>query len=253
VTIKQGLIGKVAVVLGGSQGIGYRVAFQLAMEGAHVCILARNKTALQKVLQDIQDHGGQASTYSVDAISREDLDLVFQKIKQSHSGVDIFIHLVGGFTKFMALEEIAEKEWHDVLQLNVTSAFLATQTIEPILNDSARLVYIGSIAGLGPNPHAKSYMPYGVAKAGLATMVKYLAKDFGHRKITVNMVSPGTTATERVRQLRGDEALEELANRNPLNHVLQPEDCAAAILFFVSPQAQGITGINLNVNAGSVM
>jgi short-subunit dehydrogenase len=99
VTIKQGLIGKVAVVLGGSQGIGYRVAFQLAMEGAHVCILARNKIALQKISQDIQDHGGQATAYSVDAISREDLDLVFQKIKQSYGGVDIFIHLVGGFNR----------------------------------------------------------------------------------------------------------------------------------------------------------
>jgi NAD(P)-dependent dehydrogenase (short-subunit alcohol dehydrogenase family) len=181
------------------------------------------------------------------------LENIFIHIHDRFGKVDIFVHLVGGFTEFIPFEKITEHEWNQVLQLNLTSALLATQKIEPFLNDGARIVYTGSIAGLGPSPAVKSYMPYGVAKAGLMTMVKYLAKEFGSRKITVNSVSPGSTATERVRKIRGDAGLLEVAKGNPLNHVLQPEDSAAAILFLVSPQAQGITGTNLNVNAGSVM
>jgi NAD(P)-dependent dehydrogenase (short-subunit alcohol dehydrogenase family) len=247
------LSGKLAIVVGGSQGIGSTVAIQLAQEGAHVCILARNQDTLDDLVQTIQQLGGQANAYAVDATSSMALENIFIHIHDRFGKVDIFVHLVGGFTEFIPFEKITEHEWNQVLQLNLTSALLATQKIEPFLNDGARIVYTGSIAGLGPSPAVKSYMPYGVAKAGLMTMVKYLAKEFGSRKITVNSVSPGSTATERVRKIRGDAGLLEVAKGNPLNHVLQPEDSAAAILFLVSPQAQGITGTNLNVNAGSVM
>ncbi len=252
-TLSKSLSGKLAIVLGGSQGIGATVSRQLAQEGAHVCVLARNKDTLDDLIKDIQELGGKASAFSVDATSSEALASTFTSIHKQFGKVDIFVHLVGGFTQFIPFEKITEQEWNQVLQLNLTSAMLSTQKIEPLLKDGARVVYIGSIAGLGPSPSAKSYMPYGVAKAGLMTMVKYLAKEFGSRKITVNSVSPGSTATERVRKIRGDDGLLEVAKGNPLNHVLQPEDSAAAILFLVSQQAKGITGSNLNVNAGSVM
>jgi NAD(P)-dependent dehydrogenase (short-subunit alcohol dehydrogenase family) len=252
-SVPLSLSGKLAIVIGGSQGIGSTVAMQLAQEGAHVCILARNQDTLDELVQTIHQLGGQANAYAVDATSSAALENIFIHMHECFGKVDIFVHLVGGFTEFIPFEKITEQEWNQVLQLNLTSALLATQKIEPFLNDGARIVYTGSIAGLGPSPVAKSYMPYGVAKAGLMTMVKYLAKEFGSRKITVNSVSPGSTATERVRKIRGDAGLLEVAKGNPLNHVLQPEDSAAAILFLVSPQAQGITGTNLNVNAGSVM
>jgi NAD(P)-dependent dehydrogenase (short-subunit alcohol dehydrogenase family) len=253
ISLSHSLSGKLAIVVGGSQGIGSTVVMQLAEQGAHVCVLARNKGALDHLVQTIHQEGGQANAYAVDATSSTALESIFTNIHEQFGKVDIFVHLVGGFTEFIPFEKITEEEWNQVLQLNLTSAMLATQKIAPFLNDGARVVYTGSIAGLGPSPSAKSYMPYGVAKAGLMTMVKYMAKEFGPRKITVNSVSPGSTATERVRKIRGDAGLLEVAKGNPLNHVLQPEDSAAAIMFLVSPQAKGITGTNLNVNAGSVM
>jgi 3-oxoacyl-[acyl-carrier protein] reductase len=112
---------------------------------------------------------------------------------------------------------------------------------------------LGSIAGVSPNPHAKSYLPYGAAKAGVLGYTKHLAKELGGFGITVNAVSPGTTATERVMQIRSENDLQQLAAANPLNHRIEPSDSAAAVLFLASPQAKGITGVNLNVNAGSVM
>lgn len=247
------LQGQVAVITGGSQGIGRSVALKLAHEGAHICLLARNKDTLDQVVAEIQNLGGSACAYPVDASSNQQLTTTFEKIKEEHQSVDIFIHLVGGFKKIIPFEEITEQEWHDVFQLNLTSAFLSTQKVLPIMNDRGRIVYMGSIAGSGPNPYTKSYLPYGVAKAGLVVMVKHLAKEFGHRGITVNCVSPGTTATERVVAIRGEQGIRDLAQSNPLKHILQPQDSAAAVMFLVLPEAAGITGININVNAGSVM
>jgi len=245
--------GKLAIVLGGSKGIGAETSQQLASQGAIVCVVARNKKDIDSVVQSIKDLGGTAFGYALDATLTVELENTFQKIHREHGTIDILINLVGGFSKFISFENITELEWNQVIQMNLTTAFFSCQKIYPLMNDFGRIVLVGSIAGLGPNPYAKSYMPYGIAKSGLITMVKYLAHEFGSRGITVNCVSPGSTATDRVVELRGEEGLQELAKRNPLNHVLQPEDSASTIVFLASQQAQGITGINVNVNAGSVM
>jgi NAD(P)-dependent dehydrogenase (short-subunit alcohol dehydrogenase family) len=243
---------KVAIVLGGSKGIGAQTSVQLAQHGATVCVLARNLKEIDSVIKTIHELGGKAYGYLVDVSISVDLENTLKKIQQEH-GIDIVVNLVGGFTKFINFENISEQEWQQVMHLNLTTAFHVCQKVYPLINDFGRVVLIGSIAGLGPNPNAKSYLPYGVAKSGLITMVKYLAIEFGAKKVTVNCVSPGTTATQRVKDLRGEENLITLAQKNPLHHILQPEDSASTILFLVSPQAQGITGTNINVNAGSVM
>ena len=247
------LTGKVAIILGGTKGIGASTSLQLAHQGANVCILARTKDEVDHLVSTIHAFGGKASGYVVDALRSDELENTFQTIRQNQGGIDIFINLVGGFSQFVPFEAISEQEWNRVLHLNLTSVFMACQKVYPLMNPSGRIVLVGSIAGLGPNPHAKSYIPYGVAKSGLITMVKYLATECGSRMITVNCVSPGSTATERVIELRGEDGLIDLAKKNPLNHVLVPEDSASTIVFLASPQAQGITGINVNINAGSVM
>ena len=150
------LQGQVAVITGGSQGIGRSVALKLAHEGAHICLLARNKDTLNQVAAEIHNLGGSASTYPVDASSNQQLTTTFEKIKEEHKSVDIFIHLVGGFKKIIPFEVITEQECHDVFQLNLTSAFLAKQKVLPIINDQGRIVYLGSIEGLGPNRYTKS-------------------------------------------------------------------------------------------------
>ena len=153
------------------------------------------------------------------------------------------------------MTEITEIEWDEVLNVNLKSVFLCTQAVVPWMKirPSGRIILLGSIAGVSPNPHAKSYLPYGAAKAGVLGYTKHLAKELGGFGITVNAVSPGTTATERVMQIRSENDLQQLAAANPLNHRIEPSDSAAAVLFLASPQAKGITGVNLNVNAGSVM
>lgn len=243
------------LITGATQGIGRETALQFAKEGAHVCAFARNQDGLDDLLEQIYTNGGSASGYAVDVTDRVALFQTIYALGQSLSQLHIFVHAVGGFKKLLPFDEVLELEWDEVMNLNLKSAFLCSQAVLPWMKNvqSGRMIMLGSIAGLAPNPYAKSYLPYGVAKAGLIGFTKHLAKELGVFGITVNAISPGTTATDRVIQIRGEAALQQLAAANPLNCRIEPQDCAAAILFLASAQAKAITGINLNVNAGSVM
>ena len=254
-TITYQWTGKVVLVAGASKGIGREVAIHFAMGGARVFLVARDATKLRQTQLAIEALGGQSSCLPTDLTSTQAIEKMLKQLGEETDVIDIVVNAVGGFIKFARFEEISEAEWDEVNGLNLKSAFMLSQKILPFLKASraGRMIHVASIAGLGPNPHAPSYLPYGVAKGGLITLVKYLAKVLGEFGITVNAVSPGTTATERVTKLRGREGLEQLAKANPLQHVLEPQDTCQAILFLASSQAKAITGINLNVNAGSVM
>ena len=116
-----------------------------------------------------------------------------------------------------------------------------------------RIISISSGAGVGPNPYAPSYLPYGAGKAGLIGFSKLLARDIGEYGVTVNTVAPGTTLTPRVRKVRDAASIERIKNQNPMKTLVEPEDCAAAVLFLASKDARYITGVNLNVNAGNII
>ena len=247
--------GVIVVVTGASQGIGKEIALQFAREGAHVCALARNQIDLDGLVEKIKATGGHASAHAVDVTKAVSIRETINEIGQTYAHIDILVHAVGGFKRLLPVEEITEIEWDEVLNINLKSVFLCTQAVVPWMKirPSGRIILLGSIAGVSPNPHAKSYLPYGAAKAGVLGYTKHLAKELGGFGITVNAVSPGTTATERVMHIRSENDLQKLAAANPLNHRIEPSDSAAAVLFLASPQAKGITGVNLNVNAGSVM
>ena len=153
------------------------------------------------------------------------------------------------------ITDITEDEWDHVIDLNMKSAFLCAKAVAPIMMEKkrGRIINLGSQIAAGPNPHAPSYLPYGAAKAGLIGFSKHLAKQLGPYGITVNAVSPGTTVTPRVLKTRDKESLRKIAAASPLNRLLQPADTAEAVLFLASAEAAGITGINMNVNAGMMI
>jgi 3-oxoacyl-[acyl-carrier protein] reductase len=116
-----------------------------------------------------------------------------------------------------------------------------------------RIISIASGAGVGPNPYAPSYLPYGAGKAGLIGFTKLLARDIGVYGITANTISPGTTLTPRVRKVRDAASIEKIKAQNPMRCLVEPEDTAEAALFLASDAARHITGINMNVNAGNLI
>jgi len=251
----QSLEGMVAVVTGASQGIGEAIALTLANHGAQIILFSRNPQNAQKLVQSIHANGGAATAYSVDVCNEGQVQRAVGQVLSQHQQVDILINCVGGFTKFLPIEEISSAEWDDVMHLNLKSAFLMARAVIPSMKQHqfGRIINIGSIAANGPNPYGASYLPYGAAKAGLVGFTKHLAKELGSFGITVNSVSPGTTATERVIKVRDPESLAKMAEQTPLKRLVTPTDTAQAVLFLSSTAAGGITGVNLNVNAGAVM
>jgi 3-oxoacyl-[acyl-carrier protein] reductase len=249
------LAGLTAIVTGASQGIAEAIAKSFAREGAAVAIASTNLPEAQRVGSEIEAAGGSALVLHTDVTRADQVDAMVKAVLARWGTVDILVNGVGGFHGMQPITEITEEQWDHVINLNLKSAFLCAKAVTPVMMEKkkGRIINIASQSGIGPNPHAPSFLPYGAAKAGLIGFSKHLAKQLGEYGITVNAVSPGTTVTPRVLKVRDAESLKKIAALNPLGRLLQPEDTAAAVLFLATDEARSITGINMSVNAGTLI
>jgi 3-oxoacyl-[acyl-carrier protein] reductase len=249
------LAGSVAIVTAAAQGLGEAIAKCFAREGATVAIVDIHREELKRVAGDIGVGGGNAFTRVVDVTRSAEVDGMVAAVVERCGTVDILVNGAGGFHRFSPITEIADDEWERVISLNLTTAFYCSRAAARVMMEkkTGRIISISSGAGLAPNPHAPSYVPYGAAKAGVIGMSKLMARDLGPYGITVNCIAPGTTLTPRVRKVRDAESLEKIAAMNPMRHLVEPEDTAEAALYLASREARYVTGITLMVNAGNLI
>ena len=245
----------VAIVTGAGQGIGETIARSFAKAGARVAVVDVDPAKAQRVAREIEKEGGTAMPLPSDVTASAQVDGAVRAVCARWSTVDILVNGAGGFDRLAPITGITDDEWMRVINLNLTSAFLCARAVAPVMMERkrGRIVSIASGAGIAPNPYAPSYLPYGAAKAGVIGFTKLLARDLGAHGITVNAVSPGTTATPRVTAVRDAASLASIAAQNPMRCLVEPQDTAAAVLFLASDEARYITGVNLNVNAGNLM
>lgn len=249
------LAGETAIVTAAGQGLGEEISKRFAGEGAQVAVVDINEAEAQRVAGEINAGGGAAIAYKCDATKKAEVAAMVEAVLKQWGTVDILVNAAGGFHQFAPVTEIAEEEWDRVINVNLKSAFLCTQAVAKTMMEKrkGRIISISSGAGVGPNPHAPSYLPYGAAKAGLIGFSKLLARDIGEYGVTVNTIAPGTTLTPRVRKVRDAASIETIKSRNPMRALVEPEDTSAAALFLASGDARYITGVNLNVNAGNII
>lgn len=249
------LAGETAIVTAAGQGLGEEIAQTFAREGANVAVVDLNLKEAERVCAAIKSAGGSAAAWPCDATNKAEVTATVDAVLKHWGTVDILVNAAGGFHQFAPVTEIAEDEWDRVINVNLKSAFLCTQAVMKTMmaRRKGRIISISSGAGVGPNPFAPSYLPYGAGKAGLIGFSKLLARDIGEFGITVNTVAPGTTLTPRVRKVRDAASIEKIKLQNPMRTLVEPEDCAAAVLFLASKAARYITGVNLNVNAGNII
>jgi NAD(P)-dependent dehydrogenase (short-subunit alcohol dehydrogenase family) len=249
------LSGSKAIITGGAQGIGEAIAKIFAREGAWVIIADLNLEGGQQVVSQIEETGGTAWAIQADVTKLLDVTKMVEKALGQWETIDILVNNAGGFNRFSSIIDTSEEDWDRVIALNLKSMFLCSQALTKHMMEiqKGRIINMASMAGLGPNPYAPSYLPYGTAKAGVIGFTKHLAKELGPYNITVNAISPNTTTTPRVKNLRNAESLNRIADMSPLKHLIEPEDCAEAALFLASKQSRYITGVNLNVNGGTLM
>ncbi len=243
-----------ALVTGAGQGLGEEIARTLARAGARTLLADINMAEAERVAREINASGGTAAVFQADVTRASEVAALVKFAEETWGGIDILVNAAGGFQRFSPITEIPEDEWDRIIALNLKSAFLCAQAVAKGMMDrkKGRIINIASLAGVGPNPYAPSYVPYGTAKAAVIGFTKHLAKELGPYFITVNSVSPGTTLTPRVRKVRDAAAIEKLRTQNAMNSIVEPQDSAEAVLFLASSESRYITGVNLNVNAGTV-
>ncbi|MGZ8228175.1 MAG: SDR family NAD(P)-dependent oxidoreductase [Burkholderiales bacterium] len=247
------LAGLTAIVTGASAGIAENAAKTFAREGARVAVVSRNVPEARRVAGEIEASGAPLMTIEADVTLAQDVERMVSQVMDRWGTVDILVNGVGGWHKLAPITDITEEDWDRIITLNLKSVFLCVRAVAKIMirQKKGRIINLASQSGVGPNPGTNSNLPYAASKGALITLTKHLAKQLGPDGITVNCVSPGTTLTPRVRKVWDAPTIARKAASNPLRCLVDPQDSADAILFLASDESRHITGVNLNVNAGS--
>ena len=242
---------KIALITGGSRGIGKAIALRLAKEGANIAICAnRSIDRAKAVAKKIEGLGRQSLALQTDVSNHEDITVLFETILKTWGKIDILVNNAG-ITRDGLLLRLKEVDWDAVLNVNLKGAFLCTKAASRAMvrERSGRIINISSVTGLMGNP---GQVNYSASKSGLFGLTKTVARELASRGITVNVVAPGFIPTEMTEDLPKN-VKEKLLEQIPLKVPGKPEDIAAAVAFLASDDASYITGQILAVDGGMAM
>ncbi|WP_225847741.1 SDR family NAD(P)-dependent oxidoreductase [Streptomyces sp. HPF1205] len=239
------------LVTGGSRGIGAATARAFAEQGARVCVLGRDAEALESVVSEITLAGGTAMCALADVSDAAALARVHQEVVHEFGPVDVLAAFAGGQGLAVPTQDLAEERWHEVLDCNLTSAFLTVRTVLPgmLERGSGAIVTMSSTAGRQPE---QVNLAYAVANAGLVMLTRHLATEIGPRGVRVNCIAPTTVLTEKVRKHMPPDIRNRVAASHPLRRLATPEDVARTALFLASDASSYLTGLTLDVTGGRV-
>ena len=243
------LSGKVAIVTGGSRGIGKATAILFAQHGANVVITSKNNSNLQNAAKEMKN----VVAVPGDIRKNADVENVVKSALETFGKIDILVNNAGIFPKVKPLHEISEEEWNDVIDVNLTGQFRFTKAAIPyLMKTNGCIVNVSSDAGLKSfeNFEADAYT---ASKGALVLLTKASAVEYAKYKIRVNCVCPGIVETDMTRPYLGNEADRAMAiAEHPIGRIGMPEDVAKAILYLASEDSSWITGAILPVDGGII-
>ena len=242
------LQGKIAVVTGGSRGIGRAIALALGGAGARVAVTCtQQRRAAEEVMAALKDMGGEGRVYQFDVADFEAVSRAFDQMIGDFGGLDVLVSNAG-VTRDQLLVRMKPADWDVVLQTNLTGTFNCNRAAARTMlrQRSGRIINITSVAGLTGNPGQTNYA---ASKAGIVGFTKALAKELAPRNVTVNAVAPGFIETDMT-QVLPDSQRQAVLEQIPAARFGVPEDVAACVLFLSSERAQYITGEVIRVSGG---
>jgi 7-alpha-hydroxysteroid dehydrogenase len=243
------LDGKVAIVTGGSSGIGRAVAHALRDAGAKVVVAARTAARLDEVAESLRKGGSEALAVPTDMTVPSQIDALLEKTLAAYGGVDVVVNVAGGTPPTVALA-VADADLAAAFQFNVTSAFHLARIAAPHLAKGGAGAIVNISSAMSHRVDS-GFVAYGTAKAALDHMTRLLAHEWAP-KVRVNAVSVGATRTEALSFVTAMPGVEEaMVARTPLGRLGEPEDIALAVLYLASPASAWVTGQVLAIDGGA--
>jgi NAD(P)-dependent dehydrogenase (short-subunit alcohol dehydrogenase family) len=242
------LNGKVAVITGGSSGIGLATAQRFVDEGAHAFIMGRRQSELDKAKALVGDG---LTTVAGDVTNSADLDRLFATVLDQKGGLDILV-TSSGRVEPEELGKITEENFDATFDVNARATLFTVQKALPLIRNGGSVILVGSIAGyVGVN----GYSTYSATKAALRSYTRTWTRELGDRGIRFNTLSPGPVETPMFNeQAESEEAINEITAQFvaavPLNRLGRPEEIAAAALFLASDESSFVAGAELSVDGG---
>jgi enoyl-[acyl-carrier protein] reductase III len=244
------LDGKIALVTGGSRGIGRAIALRLAREGADVVVnFFRNRKPAEETKEMIEALGRRCHIVKANVGDLAKIDLLFAEIRQEMGGLDILVSNAASGVQIPAME-VEEKHWDWTLNINAKALLFLAQQAVPLMEERGGGAIV-SLSSLGSRFVLKNYTCVGVSKAALESLTRYLAVELAPKGIVVNAVSGAAVDTDALKHFPNrEEMLEDAIRRTPAGRMITPEDLANAVAFLVSDQARMICGQTLVVDGG---
>ena len=249
-TEAKALAGRVALVTGGSRGIGLAIARLLAEDGASVVVSGRDAGRLDAAVKELESLGAPVLGVAADAAKREDCDRLVEAAKERFGRIDVLVNNAG-ITRDQLLVRMKDDDWDQVLDVNLRGVFLMTRAAGKVMmrQKSGRIINIASTAGAMGNA---GQVNYSAAKAGVIGLTKAAARELAHWNILVNAVAPGLIETDMVASVPA-ETRAALLQQVPLKRIGVAREVAEVVRFLAGDGAAYITGQTIHVNGGLYM
>ncbi|WP_427338585.1 3-oxoacyl-[acyl-carrier-protein] reductase [Caloranaerobacter sp. DY30410] len=242
------LTGKIALITGGSRGIGKAIALKLASLGANIVVnYTKSDTKAKEVIKLAEEMGVKAIAVKADISNKDDVENFINKVLDEFGRIDILVNNAG-ITRDNLLMRMKEEEWDDVININLKGTFNVTKAaIRTMMKQkSGSIINVASVVGITGN---QGQCNYAASKAGIIGFTKSIAKEVAKKKVRVNAIAPGFIKTDMTDKLP-DKVKEEYLSKIPLNRLGEPEDIANAVAFLASDLSSYITGQVLIVDGG---
>ncbi len=238
---------KVAIITGGTAGIGAAAAKKFAQEGAKVTVWARNAEKGKAFVEAMAKEGYTICFDAVDTSNYEQVVAATKRVFDANGKIDILINNAG-ITNDSTLKKMTPEQWQSVIDINLTGTFYCTKAVNQYMVEAGwgRIINVSSVVGLYGNFGQTNYV---ATKAGVIGMTKTLGRELGKKGVTVNAVAPGFIATDMVAKMPED-VLKGMIAKVPVGRLGKPEDIANAFCFLASDEAAYVNGAVLSVDGG---
>ena len=238
---------KVAIVTGGSQGIGKAIVEQYLAEGARVALWDINAEKGKQMAAEMNGAGERVRVYAVDVADWDSVAAAMEQTREEMGRVDILVNNAG-ITQDSSLKKMSLEQWHKVIEVNLSGVFHCVRAAYPIMAEQGggRIINASSVVGIQGNFGQTNYV---ATKAGVIGMTKVWAREFGRKGITVNAVAPGFINTEMMSTIP-DQVLDGIRGKSPLNRLGEVSEVASVYTFLASDEASFITGSTISVDGG---